>query len=169
MPAPVVGTYPAYFEKYIKLVVVDNIDEAISQYSKSFEEFFSDISEEKSSFRYSKDKWSLKELLQHVTDTERIFAFRALSISRGEKNPLPGFDENSYVVESGADSRSWKSILEEFIAVRKSTDLLLKSFNNYHLNKSGTTNGQPNTVNAVSYIIFGHILHSINIVKERYL
>lgn len=169
MPAPAIGTYPAYFERYTGLVDANSLDEAVNKYSKSFEEFFLEINEEKSTYRYAEGKWSIKELLLHVIDAERIFAFRALSIARGEKNPLPGFDENSYAVESKADSRSWKSIVDEFRAVRKSTDLLLKSLTEDQLKKSGITNGQPNTVHAISFVIFGHIIHSINIVKERYL
>ena len=84
-------------------------------------------------------------MLQHIIDTERIFAYRALSIARGEKNPLPGFEENDYAKASNADARRWESILEEFISVRKSTDLLLLSFTDNQLKNSGITNGSPNT------------------------
>ena len=143
--------------------------EAIEMYSLILDEFFTEINEKKSTFRYAENKWSIKEVLQHIIDAERIFAFRALSLARGEQAPLPGFDENEYAVHSRADKRSWKSLLDEFLATRKSTDLLLQSFDESQLQSSGTTNGKPNTVIAISFVIIGHALHHLNVVKERYL
>ena len=169
MPTPVPGTYPAYFQNYISLVRAASVHEAIKMYSSTLDEFFTEINETKSTFRYAENKWSIKEVLQHITDAERIFAFRVLSLARGEQTPLPGFDENEYAVNSRADNRSWKSILDEFLANRKSTDLLLQSFDESQLQSSGTTNGKRNTVIAISFVIIGHALHHLNVVKERYL
>ena len=108
-------------------------------------------------------------MLQHIIDTERIFAYRALTIARQDTNALPGFDENAYAAVCHADNRTWKSLLKEFKAVRKSTNMLINSFTDEQLQQSGTTNGNPNTTVAISFVIFGHILHHINIVNERYL
>lgn len=163
------GTYPAYFENYTKLVDADNVTDLVDKYSKPIWKFFNSIPSKKSTHRYADDKWSLKEMLQHIIDTERIFAYRALSIARHDPNSLPGFDENAYAAVSNADNREWKSLLKEFKAVRKSTDCLLKSFTYDQLIQSGTTNGNANTTVAICYVIFGHILHHINIINERYL
>jgi uncharacterized damage-inducible protein DinB len=169
MAKPLTGTYPAYFENYVKLVDADSIKDAVGTYGRTVIEFFAAVPADKVEYRYAEGKWSVKELLQHVTDAERIFAYRALCLSRGEKTPLPGFDENSYAAESTAEARAWSSVLEEFISVRKSTDLLLLSFTDKQLANVGTTNGQPNTALAISFLVFGHILHHINIIKDRYL
>ncbi|HEX8460874.1 MAG TPA: DinB family protein, partial [Segetibacter sp.] len=114
-------------------------------------------------------KWSLKEMLLHITDTERIFSYRALRIARNDNTPLPGFDEKSFAVAGNADTRSWENLFEEFEAVRRSTDLLLASFTEEQLSLVGTTNNQPTSVGAICFVIYGHILHHINITKERYL
>ncbi len=169
MPPLTPGTYPAYIENYLKLVDANTIDEAIEKYSNSIIAFFNSIPEEKINYRYAQNKWNIKEMLQHVIDTERIFSYRALRIARHDRTPLPGFDENTYAAASRADARSWNSLLEEFEAVRRSTNLLLKSFTQEQLAQTGTTNGEPNTTLALSYVVFGHILHHINILKERYL
>jgi uncharacterized damage-inducible protein DinB len=130
--------------------------------------FFKNIPEEKAPYRYAEGKWSVKEMLQHIIDTERIFGYRALSIARKDTTPLPGFDENTYANASKAGERSLAGLIEELKAVRTSTDLLLKSFTEDDLQQTGITNGHPNTVNAIGYIIFGHILHHKKILEERY-
>ena len=163
------GTYPAYHSSYIKLVDTDNINDAIAKYSNSIVDFFEGIPEEKVAYRYAEGKWSLKEMLQHIIDAERVFGYRAVCISRGETTALPGFDENSYADNSNAEKRDWNSLIEELKAVRLSTDLLLRSFTEEMLDQQGITNGQPNTPRAIAFVIFGHALHHINIVKERYL
>ena len=169
MPAPIPGSYPTFFDRYISLVKAGSPGEAIENYSGSFITFFKNIPETSVAYRYAEGKWSIKEVLQHIIDAERIFAYRALSIARQEKTHLPGFDENDYAAASNADARNWQSLLDEFIAVRQSTDLLLKSFTSEQLLQSGTTNSHPNTTIAISFTIFGHILHHINILKEKYL
>ncbi len=169
MTTPVAGTYPPYFYTYIKLADGASVNDAIENYSQHLNDFFLQISEEQSTFRYAKNKWSIKEMLQHIIDAERIFAFRALSIARGEQTPLPGFEEDDYAAASKADNRSWQSLTEEFIATRKSTDLMLQSFTDEQLDRSGTTNGHANTAVAIAFVIFGHALHHISVVKERYL
>ncbi len=168
MPKPIPGTYPAYMEKYVMLVEADSVRETINKYTQSLMVFFENIPEEKAPYRYAEGKWSVKEMLQHIIDTERIFGYRALSIARKDTTPLPGFDENTYANASKADERSLAGLIEELKAVRTSTDLLLKSFTEDDLQQTGITNGHPNTVNAIGYIIFGHILHHKKILEERY-
>lgn len=169
MPNLTPGTYPAFIEGYLRFVDANTVAEAIKQYSGGILDFFKSIPSEKVSYRYAEGKWNIKEMLQHIIDAERIFAYRALRIARQDKTPLPGFDEKSYAAAVNADERSWENLLEEFEAVRKSTDLLLQNFTQDQLKQSGTTNDEPNTVEALSFLVYGHILHHINIVKERYL
>jgi hypothetical protein len=169
MAKPVSGTYPAFTEGYINLVQVDTVTEAIAEYGKPVTDFFYNLPQNKLHYRYAPGKWNLKEVLQHVIDTERILAYRALTLARHDQTPLPGFNENAYAAASNASARSWDSLLEEFEVTRRSGNLLLQSFNQEQLSRSGITNNEPNTVNALGFIIFGHILHHINIINERYL
>lgn len=165
----IAGSYPPYFDQYINLVHTSSVAETINKYSTDIIHFFHQIPLEKVDFKYADGKWSIKEMLQHIIDAERIFAYRALRIARHDKTPLHGFDERNYAAASDAASRNWQGLLEEFEAVRKSTDLLLKSFTPDQLQQSGITNEHPNTVIAISFTVFGHILHHINVLKERYL
>lgn len=169
MPVLPAGTYPAYTLNYIKLIEAETVPEAVAKYAPMINDFFAGLPAEKLDYRYAEGKWNIREMLQHIIDTERIFAYRALRISRQDKTPLPGFDENAYAAASEADKRDWQSLLLELEALRKSTDLLLLSFNENQLQATGITNDQPNTVIALSFTIYGHILHHINVLKERYL
>ena len=169
MPNLLPGTYPAFMKGYLSLVDVDTVADAIEKYPEVILDFFKNIPFDKISYRYAENKWNIKEMLQHIIDTERIFAYRALRIARHDKTPLPGFDEKSYAAAVNADERSWEILMNEFEAVRKSSDLLLQSFTEDQLQQSGTTSNEPNTVKAISFVVYGHILHHINILKERYL
>lgn len=167
VPAP--GSYPPFTQTYISLVEVGSVAEAADNYSESILYFFKNIPETKVSYRYAEGKWSIKEMLQHIIDTERILAYRALRIARHDKTPLPGFDENGFASAANGDERTWQSLLTEFSVVRLSSDLLIKNFSENQLLQSGITSGHTNTTLAICYTIYGHILHHINILKERYL
>jgi uncharacterized damage-inducible protein DinB len=169
MSRPQPGTFPEYFQNYINKVEADTVVEAADKYGNSTVDFFRNLPAEKASYRYAEGKWSLKEMLLHIIDAERIFAYRALCIARKDKTPLPGFDENLYAQYSNADNRSWEELLNEFQASRTSTDLLIRSFTEEQLMEQGITSNTPNTVNAICFVTYGHILHHISIVKERYL
>jgi uncharacterized damage-inducible protein DinB len=169
MSRPQAGSFPEYFTNYINKVDADTTEEAVNKYGNTVVNFFKNLPPEKASYRYAEGKWSLKEMLLHIIDTERIFGYRALCIARKDKTPLPGFDENLYASNSNADKRSWEDLLTEFEASRKSTDLLVRSFDDVQLKEEGITSGSPNTTNTICFIMYGHILHHISIVKERYL
>lgn len=169
MPRPQPADYPPYFEKYISLVKANSLSEARSLYAASLNPFYSTLPEEKASYRYAPDKWTLKDLLQHVIDTERVFAYRLLCISRGDQTPLPSFDENHYALAAQAAARSFASLKEEFLAVRKATDLLLASLSEEQLAQTGTASNKSLTANAAGFILFGHLLHHQEIIRERYL
>ena len=169
MAKPTPGSYPVYFENYITLVPEDNIVEALENQQPIIDNFFNSISEEKSEYAYAEGKWTLKELLQHIIDTERIFNYRCLAIARNEKQSLPGFEETDYSDASDANNRSWNSLVEEMKAVRISTLLLFKSFTDDMINRQGIANEKPVTVLALTLITVGHLYHHKNIIESRYL
>lgn len=169
MSKPISGDFPPYFEKYISQVDAENHLAVLSTYSESLEFFYNSLPEAKADFAYAPDKWTLKDLLQHVVDTERIMSYRLLRIARKDETPLASFDENTYSVNARAGERSFDSIKEEFLAVRKSTDLLIRSLQTNQLSSAGVASGNRTTANALIYIIFGHMLHHKSVVEQRYL
>jgi len=166
---PVEGTFPPYFAHYIQLVKEDHLIEALNHQATIVTTFFDDLPIEIADYSYAPSKWTLKELMQHIIDTERIFAYRALSIARKEQQSLPGFDENEYVTNSHAHKREWTALLAEFKLVRKTTEILFQSFEEEVLQLSGLSSNKPVTVNALGFIIVGHVYHHIDVIKERYL
>ncbi|HMJ47859.1 MAG TPA: DinB family protein [Ferruginibacter sp.] len=168
MPRPTPGTYFSYFDNYISKVPETDIKEAFKNQQELIDTYFDTIREEKSDYAYAQGKWTLKELLQHVIDTERIFSYRAIAIARKEKAPLPGFDENEYAENSDANKRSWKSLTDELKAVRKSTKLLFESFTDETLGNSGIASNNPITVNALGFTLVGHLYHHKKVIEERY-
>ena len=169
MPKPQTTDFPEFYGVYISKVEADSISKAATLYSDLLREFYTELPEEKAGYRYAEDKWTLKELLQHAVDTERIMSYRLLRISRKDKTPLASFDENEFAANSHANERSFASIKEEFVAVRKATDLLIQSLNEEQLAQQGIASNKPVTANAVGYIIFGHLLHHKKVIEERYL
>jgi uncharacterized damage-inducible protein DinB len=169
MPRPQQNDYAAYYETYVGKVKGNTVDEIISSYSRPMIEFYSSLPEDKANHRYAEGKWSVKELLLHMIDAERIFGYRALRIARKDKTPLPGFDENSYTPASKASERTFQSLKDEFAAVRKATDILLSTFDEEQLSQRGTASEHPVTVNAIAFIIYGHMLHHKQVLEERYL
>ena len=131
--------------------------------------FLDDIDPEKADYRYAEGKWSVKELLQHVIDTERIFSYRALCIARGETQSLPGFDENVYASNADVSGKSLKELKEELLSVRESVFMMFRGFTSEMLDRIGTSNNKQVRVNAIGYMIIGHVRHHFNILNERYL
>lgn len=166
---PQTGEFAPYYQKYIDLVKGQSVNEAIQQYAQPLKSFYNSLSEEKANYAYAEGKWSVKELLQHVIDTERVFSYRAMCISRNDQNAFPGFDENTYVLASKSKFRTLTDLQIEFSAVRHCTNLLFQSFDDEQLACKGTANNVPVTVNAIGFILFGHLLHHKKILEERYL
>lgn len=169
MPRPQPNDYAAYYETYVGKVRGDNVKDIISTYSQPMMDFYTSLPEEKADHRYAEGKWSIKELLLHMIDAERIFGYRALRIARKDQTPLPGFDENSYTPASKASGRTLQSLKDEFASVRKATDILLSTFDEEQLSQRGTASNHPVTANAIAFIIFGHLIHHKQILEERYL
>lgn len=165
---PQADEFPVYYKGYIDTVADDVLLELENQI-ESLPKFLSAISEEKASFAYAEGKWTIKEVIGHMLDTERIMSYRALCFARRDETALPGFDENVYVKHAHFNDRTLQSLLDEFIVLRKSTMYLLKSFNEEELNRSGISNDKPITVRALIFILAGHVNHHQQILKERYL
>lgn len=123
---------------------------------------------EKHDYRYAEGKWTVKDMLQHIIDTERIFAYRALRIARGDKSHLPGYEQDDYVDPAKANDRSFEDMLEDYKACRASTMALFKSFDEEMLVQIGTASGGPMSARAAGYIIVGHELHHMEVLQERY-
>jgi|SRR6476620_1328399 len=169
MSKPLPANYPGHFKRYIDLVPETESLSAILNQGLEIMPFLSAISEEKSMYAYAEGKWTIKELLQHIIDAERIFTYRALCIARGEKENLPGFEENDYAANSFANNRRWDSLVKEFLTVRQSTELLFKSFTEEMLDNLGTSNNKTIDVSSIGFIIAGHYYHHKKILLERYL
>ncbi|MDH7603640.1 MAG: DinB family protein [Melioribacter sp.] len=166
---PDTNEYPTYYKQYVDLIDSENILEILETQLQEVENLFNSIDEEKSNFRYAEKKWSIKEVLGHLIDSERIYSCRILRVSRNDPNQLVTFDENLFIEESNYSSLKLKDILNEFILLRKSTILMLKGMKEEMYSRTGIINGQNITVRALAYIIAGHALHHCNVIKERYL
>ena len=142
---------------------------ALRESSEEVISFFNDIPSDKLSYRYDVGKWTPKEVLVHLMDTERIFSYRALRFARKDKVNLLGFDQNDFIPPSKADSRSMNSLIEEYKAVRDATIALFKNLDNTMLKEIGTGSGSPMSVRALGFITVGHEKHHVSIIKERYL
>lgn len=169
MPKPSTTTYPEYFQRYISQVKEDDLKTAFKNQMPVAENFLQSINEELSKKKYAEDKWTIKEVLQHVIDGERVFAYRALCFARKDENRLPSFDENNYAIHSNANERSWKNLVEEFIALRKSTEYLFNNFSEDALNSIGKASDYTISVSALGFITVGHVNHHIRIIQERYI
>lgn len=167
---PVQGDYPAYFEKYISLVP-DGVSlfDTLTQSNMDTIDLITSVDGETLSYRYAEGKWNIPEIVQHLMDAERVFAYRAMRIARGDKQDNPGFDENVFVANSYASERNIMDMAREFSLLRASTIELLKSLKEETYNEKGSSNGNPITVSALAYAIAGHELHHVKIIEERYL
>ena len=166
---PEIGDYAPYYERYIKLVDGDDILKILNDQSKRTQDVLNSFSEHKGNFRYAEGKWTVKEVVGHLLDTERVFAFRALCIARGEKKSLPGFDQDDYVKDGNFNRRDLFELNYEFRLLRESNLLLFRSFNAEMLKKRGYANETSVTVLAILYIIAGHEKHHMNVLREKYM
>ena len=169
MPKPDLSRIPQYYHNYINQVQGDNIPSIFTQHQQEPLAFLNTIPNEKWDYAYAEGKWSIKEMVQHIIDAERIFCYRALCFARKDKTSLPGFDENTYAQYSKANNRTKEDLLAELSIVQKGSATLFASFDEEQLNATGTANGKPIYVLGIGFIIVGHTLHHLNILKERYL
>jgi uncharacterized damage-inducible protein DinB len=161
--------YAGYFATYIKPVENVNLIEELEICLHDFIKFVQNIPMEKFDYRYAEGKWTIKDIIQHIIDAERIFCYRALRISRNDKTPLPGFEEKDYVLNTDANSRNIQELLSELAAVRQSTIMLFKSFSADQLVRMGIASNNAISTRALGYIIVGHQKHHQKVYDERYL
>jgi hypothetical protein len=154
---------------YIDRVPGEDIVDVLTTQLEETTDFLSEVSEDQSLHRYAPDKWSMRELLGHVNDTERVFTFRALWFARGFSDPLPSFDQEIAVKGAGSDKVSWANQVEEFRAIRSATIFLFRSLPDEAWLRTGIASGNPVSVRALAYIVAGHVSHHLAILRERYL
>lgn len=166
---PNTNEYAPYYEPYLKLVPDGDILDILTLEEKETVAMLKDLTNEQAEFRYDSGKWSIKEVIGHLVDTERIMGYRLLSIARGETAPIPGFDERAYVEQALFDQMALEELLNQFSISRQSTVLLLKSLHKEAWLRRGKANGFEVTPRAIAFIIAGHERHHRQVIKERYL
>jgi uncharacterized damage-inducible protein DinB len=169
MKRPETNEYSDWYAGYVSLVQETDIISALENQIDEFKDFFSQISDEKALYAYAEGKWTIKELLGHINDGERVFAYRALRFGRNDATELAGFDENPYVQNANFNERNLADLLEEFILLRKANLFLFRNFKETDWNNFGIASEAKITVRALVYIMVGHARHHIKILKERYL
>lgn len=167
MDKPESNEYAEYYGKYISLVNSDVLPMLESQ-SAELTVMFGDLPDDRGTYKYAIDKWTLKEVLSHLIDGERFFAYRMLRISRGDKTPIEGFEQDDYIENSNANNRTFRELLEEFDLQRRSNILFVKNLSDEATKRLGTASGYTVSVRALVYIMAGHVRHHVNILKERY-
>lgn len=161
--------HAAYYGPYIARVPGDDLLAYFRTQTHTLASVLGVLDDVTASKRYAEGKWSVKEVASHIIDTERVFAYRAMCISRGEAQSLPGFEENAYVANSNADARSVADLVEEYKAVRTATVALLFSLSDEMATRTGRANNNPASVRAIGYMIAGHELHHLSVIEERYV
>lgn len=166
---PALTEYPSYYENYVRLVPDGDVREWLAKQQEATVALLSSISETEANYRYAPEKWILKEVIGHIIDTERIMCYRLLHIARGDKTPIAGYDDNQYVKEALFHAQSLNDLLENYTAVRRATLTLLRTLPENAWKRTGFANNGEVSVRALAYIMAGHELHHLSIVKERYL
>lgn len=166
---PPASEYAPYQAGYVASVPDGDIFEILSRQRVEFPEFVRSFGEARGGYRYAPGKWSIKEMLGHVNDTERVFAYRVLRFARGDETPLPSFEQDDYVRTGGFDARSLASLVDEFSHLRAGTLDLYYHLNADALGRSGTASGFLVSVRAMAFVIAGHVAHHERVLREKYL
>ena len=169
MSRPEKNEYAEYYETYVSLVEETDVVSALENQLAEIENLFAGIAEEKGAYAYAEGKWSIKELVGHMIDGERIFSYRALRISRSDLTPIEGFEQDGYIENANFNAAKLSDMLEEFALLRRANILLFKNLSAEAWSRTGTASGWEFSVRALAYIIAGHVRHHTNILKTRYL
>ena len=167
--APEPSEYAPYFGRYISLVGGNDVMAALDSQPRETVALLSALPEEQGNYRYAPDKWSIKEVLGHIIDTERIFSYRALRFARGDRTPLPSFEQDDYVRTANFADCALARLIEEFVCVRHSTTFLFRQLSADAWMRRGIASGNEVSVRAAAYIIAGHELHHRRVLQEKYL
>jgi hypothetical protein len=160
---------PSSFDNYVRSNKETELVPALKDSLKQFRKLFKTISSKQSNTTYAEGKWTLKELLQHVIDAERVFVYRAVRFARKDSTPLPPFEENDWAANSMVSHRKWKEMIDEFEMLRKSSIAFFESLNDEQLNQVGTASGKEINVVGLGFVTAGHSIHHCKIIKERYI
>lgn len=160
--------YGEYYEGYIEKVGPGNILDILKDQMHETYTLINSLTAKQARYSYAKEKWTVKEVIGHLVDSERIFAYRGLCFARGEQKELPGFEQNDYVEESNFKDRSLKNLSDEYFSLRNSTIALFSSFSDETLLKKGKASGYPCSVRAIAYIIAGHERHHLDVLRDKY-
>ncbi len=166
---PDLNTVPEFYRGYIECTDDTSLMEQFNQSTRQISLIMDSINEETAAYSYLEGKWSLKEIFLHIIDSERIFSYRALCLSRGEKQKLPSFNQDEYVIRSEASLRDVKSLKREFLSVRESTILMFSSFSKKQWQSKGIIGSHELTINILGHIIVGHLIHHVKIIESRYI
>lgn len=169
MNRPETTEFAPYYNTYISLIDEGDVLSVLRKQPAKLSSIFADMPEEKGTHAYADGKWTMKEVLSHLIDGERIFSYRVLRISRGDVTPIEGFEQDGYIENSNANNRSFAELLEEFELQRRSNLLLLNNLDDPGSRRMGTASENPISVRALTYIMAGHVRHHISILEERYL
>jgi hypothetical protein len=161
--------YPEYFRRYTRLVPDGDVLELLDRQGAETVSLLSGLSEEQALYRYAPEKWSVKQVIGHLSDTERVFTYRALRFSRNDATPLPGFEENDFVAGANFDERPFPEVLDEFSSVRAASLTFYRSLNQELAQRRGVANELEFSVRSVPYIVAGHERHHVRVLRERYL
>ena len=166
---PAAGEYAPYYERYIGLVPDGNIIDTLRSQMTDTLDLLSGMTDEQADHRYSPEKWSIKEVIGHIIDSERVFAYRALRFARNDKTPLPGFEQDDYVMNGNFDNRQLSDLAKEYEHVRAASIDLLGQLSAEAWERRGTANDAEASVRAIAWIISGHELHHKDVIRKRYL
>jgi hypothetical protein len=168
IPKPQAGEYNPYYDKYVSKVPEGDVLALLQSQNEETAALLCKVPEPRAGFRYAPDKWSIKEVVGHLCDTERIMTYRALRIGRGDTKPLPGFEQDDYIKTANFDSRTLADLVSEFQLIRQTTLALFRNFDEAALVRTGTASDSPVSTRALVYIVAGHERHHVQILREKY-
>jgi hypothetical protein len=168
MHKPEPSEYDPYYEIYISLVDTQDINGVLATQPAVLRQAFGELGEAKGTFAYAEGKWSIKDVLSHLIDGERMFGYRVFRISRGDQTPIEGFEQDGYIENARANGRSFADLLDEFELLRVANVLMFNNLNETDWMRVGTANKVEISVRALAYIMAGHVRHHVNILHERY-
>lgn len=168
MMRPTPTDYAPPHAGYVDLVEEDDILSAMREQSSQTQKLLASLDEQRATYRYGEGKWSIKEVIGHMVDAERIIGYRALAVARGDTQPLPGFDENAYVQNASFDAWKLGDLAEEYALVRRSNIVFFQNLQPEAWDRRGTANQHPVSVRGLAYVIVGHERHHLQVLREKY-
>ena len=168
MSRPAQSEYDPYYEGYVSLVPEEDIIPALESQLDELSQLFENVSEDRGTYAYADDKWTVKELLSHLIDGERMFAYRVFRIARGDKTPIEGFEQDGYIENSHANRRPIAELIEEFSLLREANLIFFTNLEKDDWVRTGTANNVEISVRSLAWIMVGHVRHHMSILKSRY-